>query len=138
MTAYLDTSLLISLLAEDRHTARARAWSEQGNRIIISTWAVAEASAVLALKVRQGVLSSAQRDQAERRITVLAANPLVMVSIEPMDVIDARALVLSSRTLRAPDALHLAIAMRLSLDLATFDDGLKKAGLAAGCRVVDL
>ena len=138
MTAYLDTSLLISLLAEDRHTPRAQAWSGQGGRVTISTWALVEVSSVLGLKVRQGVLTPAQHEQAESRVALLAANPLVIAPTKPIDMIAARTLVLSSRNLRAPDALHLAIAMRLSLDLATFDDGLKQAAAAVGCGIVAL
>ena len=106
--------------------------------MVISTWALAEASAVLALKVRQGVLTASQRDQAERRVALLAANPLLVLPTEPADVIEARSLVLAAQSQRAADALHLAIALRLSLEIATFDEGLKQAASAAGCGVVAL
>lgn len=51
---------------------------------------------------------------------------------------DARLLLLKHERLRAPDALHLAIAAWNGLELATLDGVLMDAAVAEGLTVVDL
>lgn len=61
-----------------------------------------------------------------------------MLDFEPDLFAEARRLLHKHRRLRAPDALHLAIAQSHGLKLATLDDVLKEAAIADGLEVVDL
>lgn len=61
-----------------------------------------------------------------------------IVSFEPACLDDARRLLRRHSRLRAPDALHLAIAAWHGLDIATLDGVLRDAALAEGLKVVDL
>lgn len=61
-----------------------------------------------------------------------------IVAFEPTCLDDARQLLRRHTRLRAPDALHLAIAVWHGLDLATLDGVLKDAAVAEGLTVVDL
>jgi len=106
--------------------------------MLTSTWALAEVSSVLAIKVRQGLLTAADAQHAERQIAAMTADPLALEAVTPDDMVEARRLVRSSRNLRAPDALHLAIVTRLGVPMASFDDNLVDAASAAGCSVADL
>lgn len=51
---------------------------------------------------------------------------------------DARTLILRHHSLRAADALHLALVAWHGLELATLDRVLREAAIAEGLAVVDL
>ncbi len=138
MTAYADTSVLVSAFTRDDHTPRARAWLAGRPSLIISGWALTEFGAVVRRQARMGRLSRQGVAEAEVLLGRLAADPAAFRPVLAEDVVAAHRLVRDLEPLRAPDAVHLAIAIRLQFPIATFDEGLSVAAAAAGVGIVDL
>lgn len=137
MTVYLDTSVAVALFVPDPFSSRARAWSASRPRVVFSRWTLVEFSSALSLHVKAGRLTAAARENAERRLTRAAlSGPLLEILPEDLDY--ARTLVQEHENLRAPDALHLAIALGRAMALATFDDEMAKVGRLSGLEVVEL
>lgn len=138
MTAYADTSVLVSAFTRDHHTPRARAWLVTRPSLVVSGWALTEFGAVIRRQARMGRLSGQGVTQAEALLGRLAADPAAFRPALAEDVVLAQCLVRDLEPLRAPDALHLAIAIRLDFPIATFDQGLSIAAIAAGIGIIDL
>lgn len=137
MTLYLDTSVVIPLFLEDDHAPRVRRWARSARNIALSAWTLTEATSALSMQVRMKHITEAERRAIEDGIDTWARRSRI-VSFEPACLDDARRLLRRHSRLRAPDALHLAIAAWHGLDLATLDGVLRDAALAEGLRVVDL
>ena len=137
MSTYVDTSVIVSFFIRDNHAEAARRWAEAGPQVAISDWTMTEFSSALSHQVRLGSLSDRERKAAELAFDRWAARGLVLeVARERFQ--DARVLIQAHRRLRAPDALHLAIARHEGLRLATLDRDLHDAAVAEGLEVVDL
>lgn len=124
MRAYVDTSVLVAAHVREPHTDLAQAWlSGQGGGLLLSTWALLECESVLAIKARRGELDAAGQAQAMKDIDALAARFAPLVAPLDADLQHARVLCRDATSgLRAGDALHLAIALRLGASaLATLD-----------------
>jgi uncharacterized protein len=138
MDVYLDASVLVSLLTVDTLTLRARALLTTGSvgDIYISDFAAAEATAVIARDVRTRNLTEAQARAAFNsldRWTSVAAKSVLTTSA---DIAAATAFTRRlDLVLRAPDAIHIAIAQRLDIALATFDTGMAASATALGVSV---
>ena len=136
MSLYLDTSVLVALVTIEPHSDRARRFLDRDGVWRISDWAAAEFSAAIRIKARRGeapmdrvAAFDAGLDELRRRLS--AALP---VSAE--DHQSARRLVARHDPLRAPDALHLAIAQRADACMVTFDKQLAQVAEAEGLRVM--
>jgi predicted nucleic acid-binding protein len=137
LTHYADTSLLVSALTPDENTSRARAWLLTRPSLIISGWATVEFGAVVRRQARVGRIDDRGVEAAESGLQTLVASGAFRPVLAD-DVVEAGRLVRRHAPLRAPDALHLAVALRLNLPLATFDAGLASAAIAAGLSVASL
>lgn len=137
MTVYLDTSVAIPLFVDDDHAPRVRAWADKGQAVAISAWTATEFSSALSLQVRMGRLTDGERVAFEQAFDRWARNG-PMVEFLPGYFDDARILLRRHSRLRAPDALHLAVARASGLGLATLDAVLRDAALAEGIEVVEL
>lgn len=138
MTAYADTSVLVSAFTNDDHTPRARAWLAGRPSLIVSGWALTEFAAVVRRQARLGRLSRQGVADAEALLGRLTADPAAFRPVLANDIVAAHCLVRDHEPLQAPDALHLAIAIRLQCPIATLDQGLSAAAVAAGLGAVDL
>lgn len=138
MTAYADTSVLVSAFTRDDHTERIRAWLRTAPALIVSDWTAAEFSAAVRRQVRVGRLAKEGVASAEHLLDTLVRDARSFRHVLTEDLVDARRLVVRHEPLRAPDALHLAVARRLSISLATLDLGQARAARAEGLDVVDL
>jgi predicted nucleic acid-binding protein len=140
LNAYLDTSVLVSMLTVDDNTRAATAWlSSAPRRLSLSDWSVTEFSSALALGVRTGRLTQADRTAAEVALRSRLDVDRQVEAVVADDVRTARALILATGLpLRAGDALHLAIAQRLGDAVATFDARMREAAVDLGLRVEDL
>ena len=121
----------------DAHSIRARSWLTSAPRSLsLSDWSLAEFSSAIALGVRVGRLSQTDRHGAEALLgTWLGSNPAVD-PVQADDIRVARSLIGATQlSLRAGDALHLAIAKRLGHDVATFDVGMARAAADLGLAV---
>jgi len=137
LSTYIDTSVVVSFFIQDDHADAARRWARTDPSVAISDWTATEFSSALSHHVRLGSLSDRERKAAELAFDRWAMRGVVLeVARERFQ--DARILMQGHRRLRAPDALHLAIARHEGLPLATLDHDLRDAAVAEGLKVVDL
>lgn len=127
---YLDASALLPLFLPDRHTDAMRARvAPDRPAVCTSTFAVAEAGAVVTSRVRARILSPARGEELLARIDDWLAAMARPHPVAGADHEETAALVRRfDLGLRAPDALHLAVCRRLELTLLTFD--LRQAAAA--------
>jgi predicted nucleic acid-binding protein len=134
---YLDTCVLLALLTPEVHSAAASAFLEQAaESLAISPWSATELHSALALKVRSGALSTTDADRVLEVFESSLAPGLLWLDLEADDFRNANACLRGwSTSLRAADALHLAIASGRGATLCSLDVPLVQAaqqlGLAA-------
>jgi predicted nucleic acid-binding protein len=135
---YLDTSLVVSLIAVEPSTSAAQQWlGEQGEEdLVISDWVVAEASSALSTIQRVTGLDEKARSRAERNLQALTAAvlgnvPVTRQAFRTAATTGGRA----DLSLRAGDALHLAVAAEHTARVATTDARQAEAGNRLGLDV---
>ena len=132
---YLDTSVVVSLFERETTTERAIQWLEHQDRTALagSDWLWTEVSSALARKVRTGRLSSEDHLDALSRIRLGLAPQIINLPIAAVDFQTAASFCDRSETsLRAGDALHLAVAVRAGYTLVTMDKRLASAASQLG------
>lgn len=102
----------------------------QGHDLIVSHWVAAEFSSALSVQRRQGRITAADVDIAERSFDSLLDGEFRIEAVLGADLVRARGIVVQDGILKAPDALHLAIVERLGSAFATFDQTLHRAALS--------
>ena len=131
---YLDTSVLGAIFFRESNAVlvfrQVKAARSRG--LVISACTLTEMESVGAIKERTGTVDHATRQLALSRFHRFVASNLTLVEIEPADFRSAVVLIEGPGGLRAGDALHLALAKRLSADLATLDHRLADAAPACG------
>ncbi len=135
---YLDTSVLGAIFFREPSAALVfgQVKAARARGLVISAWTLTEMASVGAIKERTGVIDHATRQQALLKFHRFASSNLILVEIEPADFRSAAVLIEGSGGLRAGDALHLALAKRLSADLATLDRRLADAASACGVHLL--
>lgn len=124
---YVDTSVLVALIAHESSTASVARWYAATKAGLLSaTWCVTEFASALGIKQRTGQMNGDQAHAAWERFGRLVANDLKLLPLAPADFHRAATLVLdAASSLRAGDALHLACAMQAgATSIATLDDVL--------------
>lgn len=132
MTVYLDTSVVVAAFTPDVHSEAAEDWLLQSEVFVVSDWAAAEFSAAIRNKVRQGVVAANKLEMIEAAFNRWATGSGGSKPVFAQDHVAARALVTRWTLLRAPDALHIAIALRLADRFGTFDERQAEAAFAEG------
>ena len=137
MNLYLDASALIALLTEDIHSERAVAQIRATTVVpVVSDWSRAEFASVVARFVRTGVLSKSEAEAVFLTLDGWAANSTERAETRTEDVVAADMMMRRlDLNLRAPDAVHLAIANRLCAVLLTYDTKMAAAAAALGLTV---
>lgn len=135
MTVYLDTSVLMSLFQTDKHTERASAWIEGVDAFVMSSWTLTEFSSALALRTRIRNLRDRDRREFELQLDQWLRGRVVL-SVVDGDMMEARRLVKNDVRLRAPDALHIALAARHGCVVATLDEDMAAVGRDIGLTVI--
>ena len=137
MNAYLDASVLLPTLIDEPASAAVDAFVlSEGRGLLVSDFAAAEVAAALSRLVRMGLLG---RADAAERLADFDVWRAAMSSPVDMTASDARLANAYVRRfdlmLRAPDALHAAIARRLDVTLVTLDRRLASAARELGVAV---
>lgn len=134
---YIDTSAFVPLLVrEGRSRAVYMALAGRSDAICISPWVITETHSAIALKCRVGALTQKQADAAHARIPPKAGGYQI-AQILDADFASASDLIGGLRApLRAADALHIAISLRLGAELMTLDKEMQAAALEAGLSLV--
>ena len=140
MSVYLDPSVLICLIVPDVGTPASRSLVETcGQPIVASDFAVLEVASALGRKVRMNEISAAaaRTGLADFRIWLLRNAEEATLRSEDL-VYSEAALARFDLTLKAPDALHIAVACRLGATLATFDARKAESAISLGVSATRL
>ena len=113
---YADSSCLVAMVAREPRTADIMQWIEvrAGQPVQSADWCASEVASALSIKVRTGQLSAALADAAWDGFESACDGLLQLMSVASADfVLAARLCRIVDANLRAGDALHLAVALRL-------------------------
>jgi uncharacterized protein len=136
MSIYLDTSVLIPTLVREAASDAVRAYLAAKDDRLISDFAAVEVASVLSRLVRTSQLTLTE---AAVRLADFDAWRAATSSCADIHAADARLANAYVRRfelmLRAPDALHLAIANRLQATLVTLDRRVERAAEELGVAV---
>jgi uncharacterized protein len=137
LSAYLDTSVLLpTLIAEPATEAVYDCLGACEQELLISDFAAAEVASALSRLIRMAMLTDAD---ASARLADFDAWRAAMSTPVDIAASDARLAYIYVRRfdlgLRAPDALHLAIARRLDATLITLNRRLAAAAGEMGIAV---
>lgn len=127
---YVDTSVLVAALTREPASERTQAWmSDQDAGVLaISHWTRVEFAAALRFKLATDQIDQGQRAAATTQFAEIASYGLTLWLPEAEDFEEAARLAASDAlALRAPDALHFAMAWRRGAALCTLDNGLRHA-----------
>lgn len=139
LSTYLDTSVLVPLFIEDVFSPQAQALLRRSRtQTIVGDFAAAEFASALGLRCRRNLLEIAEARAAFEDFDAWRSKVL-QVESSPTDIRSAEFILRRlDLTLRAPDAIHIAIAQRIGAELATFDSRLAACAQALGTAVVSM
>jgi uncharacterized protein len=138
---YLDTSLLVAALTNERETLPTQGWlgEQDPDDLAISDWVVVEFSATLSIKLRSRAIDPAHRADALTMFMRLCKDNLVVMPVSRSQFRSAARLADQYGSgLRAGDALHLAICAEQGATLCTLDRRLGEAAPTLGVKAVQL
>lgn len=141
MRLYLDSAVVVSAMTNEEASPRVQAWLESNasEGYISSRWLLTEFASALAQKERRGDLRHDQVNTTAARFQATLLTLIHFVDFAEGDFARAAQLVRDLHTpLRASDALHLAIALRVGAMMVTLDQGLARAAAEAGVSVADI
>jgi len=133
---YIDTCLLVSLFHGDSGYRAAETWlaacSDQ--ELWISHWVLLEFASATAVRLRRGDLKAAKAEALQTALEAFRHGRLAMLEPRGEDFLLARSWIQThgDSRLRAADGLHLALARRQGLRLASADQALVAAAEALG------
>lgn len=136
---YLDTSFLTPLFREEATSSKVAAFlaRQSAGTLAVSKWASVEFSSLISRDVRMDTITVAQGRKLIAEFDAMVADALVALMPTANDFTLAQQYVANFSTkLRAPDALHLAVAHNSAAEfIATLDEGMlfaaKKLKVAA-------
>jgi len=140
LSVYLDASVLAALFVPDDLSERATAFAQANTEpMIISDYAGAEFASAVARMVRIRVRSERDARAAFAQFDTWTARLAARVEVQPSDIAVATAYLRRlDLTLRAPDAVNIAIAERLDSTLVTFDTKMAASARALGLAVAQV
>ena len=138
MSVYVDANVLVALFTDDPLTGRAETFlRNQSPRLIVSDFAAAEFASAIARRLRMKEIAPDGGREAFSNFDAWIARGSSRAQITSADVAGATAFLRRlDIALRAPDAIHIAIAQRLDADLLTFDDQMAAGARALGTTVL--
>lgn len=138
---YVDASVWIALLCLEEGSASVQDWmGAEKAPLVTGKWALAEVASGLSLKARRLDITPEQATQLWHRFCRLLSLHVKVVEMASADYDEAarRCNVVASG-IRAGDALHLAVAMRVGANrMATLDKVLAKNAQASNMTLVTL
>ena len=136
MSIYLDASLVIATLVKEAASAAVEAYLKTRPERLLSDFAAAEVAAALSRLARMNLLTATEAASRLADFEAWRAATTSPVEVHAADVRLAYAYVRRfDLMLRAPDALHLAIARRADATVATLDRRMMTAGREFGLIV---
>ncbi|MCT0228380.1 type II toxin-antitoxin system VapC family toxin [Synechococcus sp. CS-1331] len=133
-SVYLDSCVLLSLFLGDSGFDASETWllSRDGTELWISHWVLLEFAGVVATCVRRGQLTAERARCIESEFECFRQERLRLLEPRGSDFLQARQWLQQSQDLplRSGDALHLALAKRHKLTLASTDRSLGQCAQA--------
>jgi len=137
---FWDSSAIVPLLVAQPDSSAADRWLDEDGAIAVWTLTPIEVASAVRRLVREGAMSEAEADAAERRTEELVRASHVVVDVEAVKLRAMRLLRLHA--LRAADALQLGAAVEWAVGrpedriVHTFDGRLAAAARREGFRVI--
>lgn len=133
---YVDTSVLMAFLLPETGSQRAeRLMTSPGEALAFSSWTEAELLSALGIQVRRKLITRSGARKAVDAFASLVAPALVRLAVDDNDHrMAAHMLDGWQTTMRAGDALHLALVREYQAELWTFDRDMAKAAAHFGLR----
>jgi len=138
LTIYLDTSAAVPLFVPEPASDRVVAWFESCTDTLVSSdWILTEFASALSIKVRRGELTQKHAKAAWDEFETFSRDGLRVLPVSRAAFAQAAQLARQIRsTLRAGDALHLAMAIESgAASIATADGQLEKSADAHGMAI---
>jgi uncharacterized protein len=136
---YLDTSFIVaSLTPHEIRSDDARDWLDANNGapLAVSDWVKTEVSSAFSLKIRTNQLDLEQRAAALQQWSAFLHDSLSVIALDSRDFeTAARFAERHDLSLRAGDALHIAVAQHASCTLVTLDQKMADAAIILGVPV---
>jgi predicted nucleic acid-binding protein len=136
---YVDTSFLAPLYIEEATSTQVEAYlrSQPPRQVSISEWTQVEFASLVSRRVRMGELESEQVINIFHNFEADCADSYTVLKVSSLDFQQATSLLRQDKTtLRAGDALHLAIAQnRQTQEFLTLDKALTNTAQAFGLAV---
>jgi uncharacterized protein len=133
---YFDTSFLVPLVLAEVRSARIQQFISGLPRehLVTSHWTRVEFSSGIGREVRMGHMEAREAAEVDTRFEALVMASFRMLTPTVGDYVRAKSFIGNYATgLRAPDALHLAIATNNAADrIFTLDNGMLAAGTILG------
>lgn len=132
---YLDASVIVSALTREQQSVVIRAWlqDQSSSQLLLSSWTLLETASTISKKQRRGDLTTPQHQLALQLLDAVTNLNWSVLDTVPADFSVARTWVSEpTLALRGGDALHLAIARRRELAVATLDNGMIKVARQLG------
>jgi uncharacterized protein len=136
---YLDTSVLVSALTLEIHTARSKQWltAQQAGTLLVSPWVGTEFMSAIGMKLRSKTITKSDHSIARAAYLRLERDYCTVLLIGSNHFETATDILSDySLGLRSGDALHLAIASYNAATLCTLDQTLFDACKALGIPCV--
>lgn len=138
MMVYADTCILLSLFFRDTHTDAALRWLTEASSetLVITPWTRAEFASAAGILARRGDISPTLHREALERFDHFVTSRLSVEAVATADFDRAGQWMCDYRTgLRAGDALHLAVCVRLNAQVCTADESLIRVARSLGLTV---
>jgi predicted nucleic acid-binding protein len=138
LSVYLDGSVLVPLFAEDPLSDRAAASLRRRPAVlIVSDFAATEFASAIARLARIGDIALDDARDAFAAFDIWTSRETERAEMTTSDVRAAATFIRRlDLTLRAPDAIHIALAQRRGAELLTFDKRMAAAARALGTKVI--
>jgi len=137
VNVYFDASVIVSFVINDALSSRVEAYiTREKPTAVVSDFAAAEVASALNLRVRAGTIAPDSARAALGQMDLWRAQAAAACLLTSTDILVADAFLRRlDLPLRAPDAIHLAIAQRLDVEIATGDLRMKDCASRLGIKL---
>jgi predicted nucleic acid-binding protein len=139
---YVDASALVALVTTEPRTAALKQWLRAHEQVplVSADWCVPEVASALSIKVRSRQLDADLADEAWNEFGAACDGRLQLTPVVATDFsLAAQMCRVPQSSLRAGDALHLAVAVRSECSaMLCFDELLNRNAEASGLALIRL